>query len=88
LQFAGYGHREFFDEFDVVRDFEMRQTVATVRLDVLFAQRLAFMQFDPGHAFFAHAFVGHAEYGGLGDGGMFEQPRFDFGGVNVLGGRE
>src|SRR6266404_9848680 len=61
LDLAGNRHREFVDEFDVARNFVMRDLALAEAADLLGRQRLAGSRPDPRAEFLAVAVVGDAE---------------------------
>src|SRR5882724_12974080 len=60
LDLAGNRHREFVDEFDVARDFVVRDLALAEAADLLGRQRLAGSRPDPGAELLAVAVVGDA----------------------------
>src|SRR6266404_4352568 len=84
LDLAGNRHREFVDEFDVARDFVVRDLALAEAADLLGRQRLAGSRPDPGAELLAVAVVGDAENLYVLDLGMAVEKFLDLARVEVF----
>src|SRR5699024_8612992 len=84
LDLAGDRHREFADEFDVLRNLEMGNLVLAVGTQRALVDFLAGVQLHPGDDLFAVLFIRYANHLDIGHGRMGIQEFFDFARVDIF----
>src|SRR5215831_8182299 len=84
LDLAGHGHREFVDEFHVVRDLVVCDLPVAEGTDLLGGQCFARANPDPGAELFAVTVVGYAKHLHVLDLGMAIEELLDLARIKVL----